>query len=675
MKKYKTIILDENKLYLITETGDLNPNSNGTVDFTIDPIKFGTKTTKDSANQFADTRFFGTRKDILRGDNSVGGGSLQDNYRRKLATINLYKAALSVIRGRANAKELNREDFKYAGTASYNTALRYVKDGNENAVIAAIDRATTEFNMIQNQYKKILHSKDDKFTLSTGEQVPALTRYNVGLVPGTDVKVIGLFKFNNFNFSDAIKNGNVRQDDYVRSMLGIDKNNISRIERLGGQGKSSFKKIDATYDNGSVTNPDVSKNFSLNGINLDAYNSDDVVAQNNPDHFKYQYNTTYGLNGETISDYNTVSQFMDKSIMAASYALKKEGIKVDYILAAPSSSKYNHYYCINLSRKIGAQYNPRFFTRNLVNVKFDEEGCRKAGVDEGLIEATKSLVKKAALTEISSYLMGEVKRFVKENWSTISNIPIEKGGRRGMPARRISFDLACAILQKYCYYGLANIGAYNNASSIADKKQYKLNKSHQKVNIGTPKTSNIYMYLVRHFEQYINTSDSNYENIDTIVNMFINNLLAKGLSLKLQHMLKNMASIVNTYEEVLLSDTGYQLSYCKKFKITDVDAKCRPYLKDAYVVADKELAYSEDDKLDALRSSLRGKYFLIVDEDMNSGGTLKLLIEALKEKPIEFGGKGLERISSDQITCLVNLWTLQSKKQTKKEDNIEKGET
>jgi hypoxanthine phosphoribosyltransferase len=124
-------------------------------------------------------------------------------------------------------------------------------------------------------------------------------------------------------------------------------------------------------------------------------------------------------------------------------------------------------------------------------------------------------------------------------------------------------------------------------------------------------------------------------------------------------MMKKMTAIVNTYEKILLSDKGYQLSYCKKFKITDIDKKCRPYISNAYVVADKELAYAEDDELDALRSSLRGKYFLIVDEDMNSGGTLKLLIEALKDKPIEFGGEGIENIASDQITCLVNLWTLQ----------------
>ena len=146
----KTIIISENKLYLLNETGDLTPNKNGTVDFSIDPIRFGTNTTKDSENQFADTRFFGTRNDILRGDNTVDVGSLQDNYRRKLAAINLYKAALSIIRGRANAKELNRDEFKYAETTSYNTALKYIREKNISATIAAIDRATTEFNMIKN---------------------------------------------------------------------------------------------------------------------------------------------------------------------------------------------------------------------------------------------------------------------------------------------------------------------------------------------------------------------------------------------------------------------------------------------------------------------------------------------------------------------------------------------
>ena len=652
----KKIYINESQLMVLNETGDLTPNANGTMDFKIDPIKFGTKTAQDSENQFADTRFFGSRDDILKGDGTLNRSALQTNYRVKLSLLKLYKSALSIIKGRANASELYVDN--YTDKKSLNTAQKYIKNKNVDGTIAAIERMNTELNMIQNQYKKIYHSDDENFKLSTRENVPALTRYNVGLVPGTDVKVIGLFKFSNFNFSDAIKNGNLRQDDYVRQKLGVDKDNIERNEKIGGNGVGTYKKIDATYDNGRVLKPSISNNFSLNDVDLSAYDSDDVKAQNNPDHFKYQYNTTFDKNGDATSDYSSVSQFMDKSIMAAAYALRKENVKVDYILAAPSSSKYNHYYCINLSRKLGVQYNPRFFTRNLINVKFDEEACRKAGIDEKLINSTKNVIKSAAINEISSYLMAEVKRFVKENWSVIQTIPIENGGKRGAPATRITFNLACEIMKKYCYFGLSNIGAYNGAASLADVKKYKLSKSHQSINFGKPKTTNVFKYLVRHFGDYVNTNDSSYENIQTIVPKLFDGMLARGLSLKIQHMMRNMTNIVNTYEDVLLSEKGYKLSYSKKFKITDIDKRCRPYIKDAYVVADKELAYAEDDKLDALRSSLRGKYFLIVDEDMNSGGTLKLLIEALKDKPIEFGGEGLEKIASDQITCLVNLWTL-----------------
>ena len=51
-------------------------------------------------------------------------------------------------------------------------------------------------------------------------------------------------------------------------------------------------------------------------------------------------------------DYTSINQFIDKSIMYASYALKEENFYPDFIVAAPSSSKFNHYYCTNLSRKI-----------------------------------------------------------------------------------------------------------------------------------------------------------------------------------------------------------------------------------------------------------------------------------------------------------------------------------
>jgi hypothetical protein len=195
-KNFKIIYLSESKLNFLlenglNETGELNPNGDGTMDFKIAPIKFGTDSNKDINNQFADTRFFGKRSDILKGDDSININSLQYNYRVKMSLLKLYMSAISVMKGRKNSK-LYVDN--YTDKKSYNTALRYIETNNISGALAAINRTQAELNMIETQYKKIYHSNDETFKLSTGEKVPSLTRYNVGLVPGTDVKVIGLFK-------------------------------------------------------------------------------------------------------------------------------------------------------------------------------------------------------------------------------------------------------------------------------------------------------------------------------------------------------------------------------------------------------------------------------------------------------------------------------------------------
>ena len=78
-------------------------------------------------------------------------------------------------------------------------------------------------------------------------------------------------------------------------------------------------------------------------------------------------------------------------------------------------------------------------------------------------------------------------------------------------------------------------------------------------------------------------------------------------------------------------------------------------------MADAEMAHNKDGIVDKLRSSLLGKHFLIVDEDMDSGATLYLLINALKDKELECGfvnrkpGRPKQTFINDsQITCLVN---------------------
>ena len=64
-----------------------------------------------------------------------------------------------------------------------------------------------------------------------------------------------------------------------------------------------------------------------------------------------------------------------------------------------------------------------------------------------------------------------------------------------------------------------------------------------------------------------------------------------------------------------------------KFKITKIPMRQRKYLSNVYVVADKNL-----DENGRLFQELENAKFLIFDEDMNSGETLRLSIDALLDK-------------------------------------------
>ena len=109
-------------------------------------------------------------------------------------------------------------------------------------------------------------------------------------------------------------------------MFGIDKS-----ERAKGD-------IDVHYDN-NIT-PNIAQNFSLNNVR--------------DGHFKQQYQYQggkYNTSELTATDltrelsktktYSSVNQFIDKSVMYAAHALKKENFIPSFIVAAPSSSKFN----------------------------------------------------------------------------------------------------------------------------------------------------------------------------------------------------------------------------------------------------------------------------------------------------------------------------------------------
>ena len=635
--KPKKIYIPESRIFILGEgienegvffspPTETNPYIDTTItpikrsNYAEDPKKRKNYSDSDYANRVADTRFMDTRNHILYGDRTnARADSLDDAIKSKSTLINAYTAAVEAIKsGRRRNPNLPK-----CSQNTYNSIMGNLLNPNKSDEDLIdyfeniIYQNRKQYDMSYNKYNRALNTKDPN---------KLIPKYDVGLVPGTDVKVIALFKFNDFNFSDAIKNGELRQTKDTDKKLGIKdyRKEREKNEKPFGRGTGTNKKLKTTYDNGTYT-PDIATNFSLNGIDVDAKDPSGLL------HFKQQfksrdaYNTDDEYNADTKSGYSTITQFMDKSILAANYALKNEGVKVDYILPAPSSSKFNKYYCFNLSQKIGAECKFDFFKRNLLNVKLDD-GIYNAGLTEKIIEDTKRLIKDAAVNEISSYLMDTVKEFVSENFNLLSTISVKKSSRE-----KVSFGLICELLKHYSYYGLCNI--------------YE----------AQPKVSNIHKYLVNHFMDYTEIEEIDGIDSEHVLNYIIA-VIKAHLSTRYQEMLRKLDSQIWKYQDYLKEENGgWKLSYNKKFKITDIDKKARPFIRDAYVVADEEL---DSDR--HLFERYKNAHFLIVDEDMNSGGTLMLLIRALKDQFIGHVGKRgrYATVKSNQITCLVNGYTL-----------------
>ena len=125
----------------------------------------------------------------------------------------------------------------------------------------------------------------------------------------------------------------------------------------------------------------------------------------------------------------------------------------------------------------------------------------------------------------------------------------------------------------------------------------------------------------------------------------IHNEVIKRINMKIgikrfNDVLIEIQKLIKQYETQII-ESGYKLNFkTKKFKITKFPKRLRPFLHDVYIVADQ---YTNNGKL--LSRYKNGK-FLIFDEDINSGATLKLAIDALEDK--------LATPDSSKILCLVN---------------------
>jgi hypothetical protein len=573
---------------LIREGITYKSNGNGTIDASINSLQ------TDKANKEVDTRIWGSKNDVLYGDGTLGkrSKSVAQKQANLEAAKNGYLKIIELLN--SGADEIDPAIVNDIEDAQSKSAfMKRIRDFNEGETTAddMLIWAKNSYDRI-NLDKEISQNKVDRFSALASDNDKDF-RYDVGTVPETNVEFISLYRMNDFNFSDVTKHGQFRQNGLTDKLLGIkNSNDRSREDKLYGKGRGQLKRIPATYDNGLT--PDVANNFSLNAATMAP----------DAEHYKKQY----GLGDE---NYTSFTQFLDKSIIYAARVLKEVGYEPDVIIAPPSSSKYNKYYCTNLSRKLGIPYIDNFYERNVTEVRCDEEGMRNAGMTESNIFAFKTKVKSEVAAEISLIVAEPMVKLVNAHPEQFSNV------RKG---RGVNYDLS-AIRTVLCQMSanalVQNLGA-GNTDYLYKQICFKL--ANKDFGGGTIKNPEI--------ERQIND----------IVH-------SRAIMREYQQALAEMHRLILAYEEKLMTEEGIKLNVAsKKFKVTDFDKRERKFLSNVYVVASKNL-----NKNGELFNRLSNSNFLIFDEDMNSGATLKLSIDALLDK--------IPGHNSDQIKCLVNCYS------------------
>ena len=576
--------------YTILEGIEYTKTPNGGINFRVNSKQ------DDFSNRQADTRVWGKASDILRGDGTTHNNTkfLSDIYMDANTRVMQRKSAIDFVKNGFNGDIVYDDDnsFKNEVLKKYQE-FKNTSENPEEDLINWLKSGINRDSNIQGMYS-------DKYARASSAEKKnkkaIIPRYNLTKVPGTNIDVIALFLTNDFNFSDALKHGKLRQNGLTDELLGINKDERETNKRYGG--KSGYKNIDITYDNG--IKPNIQNNFSLDNTTI-----------NGGDHFK----KSYGLGDE---NYTSISQFMDKSILTANYVLKKIGFNPQYIVSAPSSSKFNEYYCINLSRKLGIEYIKDFFKRNVINLTFDEQTEKElsnAGATDSDIFKIKKLIINAVYSEITTIMKQPIYNFIKEHYDIFANIKTEHYGRINA-----DIDYTSSILTSDICKALLEQASQTNKSMV-----YK----------------NIAKSYMR--GELIKKSYTNPEA------QHIREEAGKAIQLKIGQkvfvqLLQQVDAILQQYSDKFV--TGFNVNpNNKKFKIVDIEQRFRRCIHNVYVIADKELNQSTNQLLSKYQSA----NFLIFDDDMNSGATLKLVCNALQDK--------LDN-PDNKIKCLVNGFSL-----------------
>lgn len=574
----RRIRITEAQYKILTEGVNWSKNPNDTVNLYINQDK------TDKANKgtnSVDTRVFGSKNDVLYGDNTGRkSNGLYYKTSTRQAAIQFYTNVINFIKnGRKGTLEIPENTTQRTVT----TVNKWFSEGKSDNWI--IDQANK--HIIRNQTELVPY--DSTFNRVSSTDSDRVVRYTTGIVNDTNVKYIALFTMTDFNFSDAIKHGTIRQNGNFDSVL-----DIAKDEREAGSKGSEYATIGVTYDNKYT--PDIAQNFSLKDVK--------------DGHYKQQY----GLGDN--NGYSSVSQFLDKSVNYAAYALKQENYYPDFIVAPPSSSKFNQYYCTNLSNKLGVPYRQDFFVRNLINVRFDDGRDPQAMLEQGFsqkdIMEFENQVKNVAYKEIAYFVSEPIRELIYSNEQLFSNISLALHSREKTPINEV-FD--CIMI--YVYRTIIN-----TMQTDADALEKHL--------VGN--------FMEKQNKLYSKQYDSTHilRQVIQVINLKIGKKVFKD------YMIRTL-ELIRKYSDIL-KERGYALRFdAKRVKVTQFKKHFRQFLHNVYIIADDYMNNGQ------LMKQYQNAKFLIFDEDINSGATLKLCIDALEEK--------IPNTSDQNIICLVNAYS------------------
>lgn len=589
----RNIIITKSQFDMLTEGINYAKSGDFGIDVNIDSKQ------RDIDNKDFDTRLFGTANNILNGDNTLG--KRNTSFATKQQNRNVYVKTLEELRAWIEGGRKGSVPDVSAFKGRTRTALLGAISKNDEEALQWIDSTIERVQGLQ----QIQQNKYERASAANGEDKVA--RYNVGVVPGTGIKVISLFDFDDFNVSDVLKNGYMRQGEITDRELGIDKNARPLNPNIG-KGKATSRNVPITY-NGRT--PDIEKNFSLNGTEGDS------------DHFN---RVSYGFSDNA---YHSIARFIDKSINYAQYALKKEGVQADYIVCAPSSSKFNIYYSKRLQDKTGIPFINGFFSKKLINVHFDREGMENEGISEESINSFEHNVKQAAMKEISWKISAPLKDFVNRHWDILGNIefdinrPSFRGRKPAVPRpEEVKYNqFNGSVAQKGQVYQIIADSAFEQIKRMIFTPGQALDDNATRVILK---------------ELTISSKSSTFDTEKLAKK--IGSVISKNCLQDFTQAIRSTAWLIASCHEALVN--GFKPNFDgANFKVTKFPKNVRKYLKGAFVIADEQLNKDKN-----LFTRYAGKKYIIFDEDMNSGATLAMLGDAL-------GDYGIPESS---ITCLVN---------------------